>query len=239
MWYLSHPGFTDASCPWRLFLKGRMGPLLPVAHGTADWRWKHFVYLLPAWTFLSRSYKESLQSLLLWSVSPAPQLSLPKTTSATGFSASSRLRQIQDMVSLLPFLQCMIKHGTHHHEWLCPPLCLRTTPACRVPHSSLSLFFNTLFPIFCCAGSWLLHSGFLQLPPAGLLFSWQCAGFSLRWLLLLQSSSSAIVMHGLSRSEAYGILPDQGLNLCALHWQVDFYPLCQLHYRKEVPLSFL
>ena len=31
--------------------------------------------------------------------------------------------------------------------------------------------------------------------------------------------------HGLSCSEACGISPDQGLNLCPLHWQVDSSPL--------------
>ena len=139
LWYLSHPGFTDATCSWRLLLKEGMGSLLLVSHGTADWRWKHFVYLLPTWIFLSRLYKERLQSLL-WSTTPAPQPCLPETTCVTGFSASSRLRQIQDMVSLFPFHQRLIEHGTHHHEWLCLRLCLRTTPAYRVPHSFLSPF---------------------------------------------------------------------------------------------------
>ena len=42
----------------------------------------------------------------------------------------------------------------------------------------------------------------------------------------LQEDSGSIVMaHGLSCSEACGILPDQGLNACPLHWQVDF-----IHY---------
>ena len=31
--------------------------------------------------------------------------------------------------------------------------------------------------------------------------------------------------HGLSHSVACGIFPDQGLNLCLLHWQVDCLPL--------------
>ena len=34
--------------------------------------------------------------------------------------------------------------------------------------------------------------------------------------------------HGLSCSTACGIFPDQGLNPCPLHWQVDSQPLlCQ------------
>ena len=60
----------------------------------------------------------------------------------------------------------------------------------------------------------------------GLLFVW-CTGFSLRWLLSLQSTGcrrtlSVVVEHGLSCSVACGIFLDQGLNQCPLHWQADF-----------------
>ena len=73
-----------------------------------------------------------------------------------------------------------------------------------------------------------------------------CVGFSLRWLLLLQSTGSrrvgfsscgawasvvvarglqstgsVVVAHGLSYSVACGIFVDQGLNSCPLHWQAD------------------
>ena len=37
----------------------------------------------------------------------------------------------------------------------------------------------------------------------------------------LQSTGSVVVAHGLSCSAACGIFPDQGLNPCPLHWQVD------------------
>ena len=47
----------------------------------------------------------------------------------------------------------------------------------------------------------------------------RCAGFSLRWLLLLQRTGSRA--HGLSCSAARGIFPDQGSNLCLLNWQAD------------------
>ena len=36
---------------------------------------------------------------------------------------------------------------------------------------------------------------------------------------------SVVVAHGLSCSKACGIFPDQGLNLCPLHWQVASHPL--------------
>ena len=62
--------------------------------------------------------------------------------------------------------------------------------------------------------------------------SW-CAGLSLLRPLLLQSTGSrragsVIVAHGPSCSAACGILPDQGSNLCPLHWQADSQPLHHL-----------
>ena len=59
----------------------------------------------------------------------------------------------------------------------------------------------------------------------------RCAGLSLSRPLLLWSTGSrragsVIVAHGPSCSTACGILPDQGLNPCPLHWQADSQPLC-------------
>ena len=79
---------------------------------------------------------------------------------------------------------------------------------------------------------------FLQLWRAeSALWLW-CAGFSLCWLLLLQSTGSRymasvvvahglkstgsiVVVHGLSCSMACGIFPDQGWNLPLLHCQAE------------------
>ena len=60
--------------------------------------------------------------------------------------------------------------------------------------------------------------------------SLRCAGLSLLWPLLLQSTGSrhagsVVVAHGPSCSVACGIFPDQGSNLCPLHWQADSQPL--------------
>ena len=57
------------------------------------------------------------------------------------------------------------------------------------------------------------------------------AGLSLSRPLLLRSigsrcAGSVVVAHGPSRSAACGIFPDQGSNLCPLHWQADSQPLC-------------
>ena len=59
--------------------------------------------------------------------------------------------------------------------------------------------------------------------------SW-CAGLSLLRPLLLRSTGSrravsVIMAHGPSCSAACGIFPEQGSNLCPLHWQADSQPL--------------
>ena len=55
-------------------------------------------------------------------------------------------------------------------------------------------------------------------------YSWlRCVGFSLQWLLLLGSTDARV--HGLSCSQARGVLPDQGQSSCPLPWLVDVQPL--------------
>ena len=58
----------------------------------------------------------------------------------------------------------------------------------------------------------------------------RCSGLSLSRPLLSRSTgsrraSSVIVAHRPSCSTACGIFPDQGSNLCPLHWQADSQPL--------------
>ena len=58
----------------------------------------------------------------------------------------------------------------------------------------------------------------------------RCAGLSLSRPLLLRSTSSrragsVVMAHGPSCSAACGIFPDQGSNLCPLHWQADSQPM--------------
>ena len=57
----------------------------------------------------------------------------------------------------------------------------------------------------------------------------RCAGLSVAASLVAEHSSrragSVVVAHGPSCSAACGILPDQGSNPCALHWQADSQPL--------------
>ena len=67
----------------------------------------------------------------------------------------------------------------------------------------------------------------------------RCAGLSLSRPLLLRSTGSrragsVIVAHGPSCSAACGIFPDQGSNLCPLHWQADSQPLCHQGSPKTI-----
>ena len=55
--------------------------------------------------------------------------------------------------------------------------------------SNSFLFFSFIFG---CTRSWLLHTGFLQLQRVGTTLQLWGAGFSLRWLLLLQSMGSRV-----------------------------------------------
>ena len=104
----------------------------------------------------------------------------------------------------------------------------------------------------CCARA------FSSCSEGGYSLSW-CAGFSLWQPLLLrstgsrcagfsscgskalerrlQNAGSAAMAHRPSCSVACGILPDQGSNLCFLHWQVDSQPL--RHQGREAPLGYI
>ena len=55
--------------------------------------------------------------------------------------------------------------------------------------------------------------------------SLRCPDFSLRWLLLLQSVGFRHLGFSNCDARACGLFPDQGLNLCPLHWQVGSQPL--------------
>ena len=61
--------------------------------------------------------------------------------------------------------------------------------------------------------------------------SWlQCIGSSMDGFSCFRAPAvgawaSVVVAHGPNGSAACGILPDQGSNLCPLHWQVGSYPL--------------
>ena len=93
------------------------------------------------------------------------------------------------------------------------------------------MIFKYLFIfIYGCVGSSFLCEGLSLVVASRGHSSSRCAGLSPSRPLLPRSTGSrrtgsATVAHGPSRSAACGILPDQGSNLCPLHWQADSQPL--------------
>ena len=93
----------------------------------------------------------------------------------------------------------------------------------------LFIYLFIYFYIWLC---WVFVSvwGLSLVAASGGHSSSQCSGLSLSRPLLLRSTGSRqagsiAVAHGLSRSAACGIFPDQGSNPCPLHWQADSQPL--------------
>ena len=96
----------------------------------------------------------------------------------------------------------------------------------------LFFFFSplNLFIYFLLCWVFVSVRGLSLVVASGAHSSSRCAGLSLSRPLLLRSTGSrragsVIVAHGPSRSAACGIFPDQGSNLCPLHWQADSQPL--------------
>ena len=149
-----------------------------------------------------------------------------------------------------PFLETLSAHiqllASAHSTALSwhVPLYLTAHPSqtCYLLNNTLfketHLFFKILVKSFSfyfgCAGSLLLHKGFLQLWRAVATLQLWCTGFSSQWLLLLQSMDSRA--HRLQQLWLSGsreplqlwhmglAVPwhvDEGLNLCALHRQVE------------------
>ena len=94
-------------------------------------------------------------------------------------------------------------------------------------------FFLAVLGLHCCVGFSLAveSEGYSLVAVCRLLFTVTSFVAEHR----LQGTGSVVVVYGVSCSVAYGIFPDQGLNLCLLHWQVDSYPLCP---RKNPPFLF-
>ena len=102
------------------------------------------------------------------------------------------------------------------------------------------IFFLNLFIYFWLCWVFVSVRGPSLVVASGGHSSSRCAGPSLSRPLPLRSTGSrragsVAVAHGLSRSAACGILPDQGPNPRPLHWQADSQPL----RHQGSPRSFL
>ena len=98
------------------------------------------------------------------------------------------------------------------------------------PRLGVIFFFLILFIYLWLCWVFVSVRGPSPVAESGGHSSSRCAGLSLSRPLLLRSTGSrragsVIVAHGPSCSVACGIFPDQGSNLCPLHWQADSQPL--------------
>ena len=107
------------------------------------------------------------------------------------------------------------------------------TPASSpINRRSLFFFFFNFYLFIYLWLCWVLVSvrGLSPVVASGGHSSSRCAGLSLSrplplWSTGSRRAGSVVVAHGPSRSTACGIFPDQGSNLCPLHWQADSQPL--------------
>ena len=117
----------------------------------------------------------------------------------------------------------------------------RTMPLPLIPAVPLFFFHKFIYSFiyFWLCWVFIFVRGPSLVVASGGHSSSRCAGLSLSRPLLLRSTGSrragsVVVAHGPRCSAACGILPDQGLNPCPLHCQVDSQPL---HHQGSPPLS--
>ena len=112
-----------------------------------------------------------------------------------------------------------------------PHLCQWSQHSCQCLCFGLNLFYYNFLAAFWVfiAAHWFFSScdELGLLPNCGVPAS-HCGGFfscgaqaSIVAACGLSSTGSVVVARGFSYSAACGIFPDQGLNLCPLHWWVD------------------
>ena len=151
------------------------------------------------------------------------------------------VRRIPDQAGLIKFLPWNLEFGRKGQRlgFMCPEAMtvkasdLLLSPLNHLTHAtvvpSLTIYFYIYIYFLLC---WVFVSvrGLSLVVASGGHSSSRCAGLSLSWPLLLRSvgsrhAGSVVVAHGPSCSAACGILPDQGSNLCPLHWQAASQPL--------------
>ena len=118
-------------------------------------------------------------------------------------------------------------------DWMFMPSRYNGINRCLYSSQETFFIFLIIFIYFWLCWVIIAACGISLVVASGVCSSLQCPGFSLQWLLLLQSMDSrhvgsVVVALGLSYSMACGIFLDQGLNLCPLHWRMDSQPLDHL-----------
>ena len=149
--------------------------------------WPHF-QSLPTCTIVSRHIRR-FQLSLEWTFYYIFFLYLRNSAFPSRFNsntASSQLGRIPLMQHLLISIVTLV---TLFHQSLFPGKSLKPeTMSCFVP--LFFWIFKIYLLIFGCAWSSLLHTCFLQLWRVGATLYLWCTGFSVQWLLLMQSMGS-------------------------------------------------
>ena len=134
------------------------------------------------------------------------------------------------------FWDCLLSLSQHNIFEIHLCCCLYQ---CFIPYYFF-IFFKIIYLFIYFWLCWVFVSvrGLSPAAASGGHSSSRCVGLSLSRPLLLRSTGSrragsAVVAHGPSCPVARGILPDQGSNLCPLHWQADSQPL--RHQGSPIP----
>ena len=120
----------------------------------------------------------------------------------------------------------VVSRGLQGHRVLgaCRPLPLLSLfSLLNIKKNFFLVYFLALLDLRCCEGSFpaVVSRGYSLVEMCRLL----TAVASLVAVPGLWSTGSAVVGHGFNCSATCGIFPDQGSNLCLLHWQVVSLPL--------------
>ena len=210
-----------------------------VVHGT-EVKWQTFLKRPPV-IICNQAPRESKTLCIEWLL---PQKILVQIKIVKNLVASKYTGELGKENDELNALHALIKVQMISQEPLkeTPVLCRFRAKISETQTQGL-IFLKKFFISFWLWWVSLLHGLFSIYRERGLL-----SGFSLWWLLLMQSTGSrpwglrymwhmgsVVLAPGLSCWTACGIFLDQGLNSCLLYWQVDSLP----RSNQEMPQSLI
>ena len=131
----------------------------------------------------------------------------------------------------IPFKILLFTDDTHGHPRVLMKMYNEIYIVFMSANAAAIFFWKSYFLFFIALGFHCHEWAFSSCARAS-----HCNGFSSCGAQALCAQASSVKMHEFSCSEACGIFPDQGSNLCPLHWQSDSYPL---YHQGSPPASIL